>query len=347
MTLILSGTDGLSDVDGTAAAPAIRGTDANTGIFFPAADTIAFAEGGAEAMRIDSDGDLLVGGTSTTAKLAVKNNTNDGTSSSKQYAVFGVDTTYLNSDASAAFGSGLGEVQIQNGTSTRPAMLSLGGSLATGEPLGAINFFRSGNTATYRSRAQIASVVSSTGTANQHGGDLRFYTAADGGTNPTERARIESGGNINLNSVVYNNTTVNAANMFLNSGPTHQIYRSTSSIRYKTNVETIEDSYSAALLQCRPVWFRSLCGGDNKEHGYWGFIAEEVAAIDPRLVFWTTTETTQNENGESTTVDLETPIVEGVQYDRFVPHLLNLIKKQNETITALTTRITALEGAGA
>jgi hypothetical protein len=56
MSLILSGTDGLSDVDGTAATPAIRGTDANTGIFFPAADTIAFSEGGVEAMRIDSAG---------------------------------------------------------------------------------------------------------------------------------------------------------------------------------------------------------------------------------------------------------------------------------------------------
>jgi hypothetical protein len=54
MSLIISGTDGLSDVDGSAATPAIRGTDANTGIFFPAADTIAFAEGGVESMRIAS-----------------------------------------------------------------------------------------------------------------------------------------------------------------------------------------------------------------------------------------------------------------------------------------------------
>ena len=63
MSLILSGTDGLSDVDGTAATPAIRGTDANTGIFFPAADTIAFAEGGVEAMRINSSGNLQTIGT--------------------------------------------------------------------------------------------------------------------------------------------------------------------------------------------------------------------------------------------------------------------------------------------
>jgi hypothetical protein len=61
MSLILSGTDGLSDVDGSAATPAIRGTDANTGIFFPAADTIAFAEGGAEVARFNSSGQLGVG----------------------------------------------------------------------------------------------------------------------------------------------------------------------------------------------------------------------------------------------------------------------------------------------
>jgi hypothetical protein len=64
MSLILDGTNGLSDIDGSAATPAIRGTDANTGIFFPAADTIAFSEGGAEAARIDSSANLLVGATS-------------------------------------------------------------------------------------------------------------------------------------------------------------------------------------------------------------------------------------------------------------------------------------------
>jgi hypothetical protein len=47
---------------GTAAAPVItKNDDLNTGIFFPAADTIAFAEGGSEAARIDSEGRLLVG----------------------------------------------------------------------------------------------------------------------------------------------------------------------------------------------------------------------------------------------------------------------------------------------
>jgi hypothetical protein len=72
MSLILSGTDGLSDVDGTAATPAIRGTDANTGIFFPAADTIAFAEGGAEVARFDSAGNFGLGVTPSAWGSSVK-----------------------------------------------------------------------------------------------------------------------------------------------------------------------------------------------------------------------------------------------------------------------------------
>ena len=40
---------------GSASAPSIYPTgDTNTGIFFPAADTIAFSEGGSEAMRIET-----------------------------------------------------------------------------------------------------------------------------------------------------------------------------------------------------------------------------------------------------------------------------------------------------
>jgi hypothetical protein len=71
MSLILDGSNGLSDVDGSAATPAIRGTDTNTGIFFPAADTIAFSEGGTEAMRINGSGDVGIGITSPTQKLDV------------------------------------------------------------------------------------------------------------------------------------------------------------------------------------------------------------------------------------------------------------------------------------
>jgi hypothetical protein len=52
---------------GAVGTPSITTTgDTNTGIFFPAADTIAFAEGGAEAMRIDSSGNVGIGTSSPT-----------------------------------------------------------------------------------------------------------------------------------------------------------------------------------------------------------------------------------------------------------------------------------------
>jgi hypothetical protein len=51
---------------GTAAAPAITTSgDTNNGIFFPAADTIAFTNAGAESARIDSSGHVLINATST------------------------------------------------------------------------------------------------------------------------------------------------------------------------------------------------------------------------------------------------------------------------------------------
>jgi hypothetical protein len=63
MPIIINGTSGITDVDGTAAAPALTGTDTDTGIFFPAANTMAFSTAGTEDGRFDSVGNLLVGGT--------------------------------------------------------------------------------------------------------------------------------------------------------------------------------------------------------------------------------------------------------------------------------------------
>jgi hypothetical protein len=61
MTVTINGTTGIAGVDGSAGTPAIQGGDTNTGVFFPAADTIAFAEGGVEVARFDSSGNLGIG----------------------------------------------------------------------------------------------------------------------------------------------------------------------------------------------------------------------------------------------------------------------------------------------
>jgi hypothetical protein len=76
----LSSTDPLVFPAGTVSLPAITTTgDTNTGIFFPAADTIAFTEGGAEAMRIDSSGNVGIGETVPLGKLHVKSADSGGT----------------------------------------------------------------------------------------------------------------------------------------------------------------------------------------------------------------------------------------------------------------------------
>jgi len=60
---------------GAVGTPSITTTgDTNTGMFFPAADTIAFAEGGVEAMRINSSANLGIGTGSPTARLCISGN---------------------------------------------------------------------------------------------------------------------------------------------------------------------------------------------------------------------------------------------------------------------------------
>jgi hypothetical protein len=97
-----------------------------------------------------------------------------------------------------------------------------------------------------------------------------------------------------------------------------------SSVKYKTDVEDAELSYSEALVYgSRPVWYRSLSENDPSDYSYWGFIAEEVAEIDPRMVHW-------GDDGP-----------EGVQYDRYVVHLVSVIQKQQQRLDALEARLTA------
>lgn len=60
---------------GTVSAPAITTSgDTNTGIFFPAADSIAFTEGGTEVFRIESNGRMGIGQTSPASKLDLSGN---------------------------------------------------------------------------------------------------------------------------------------------------------------------------------------------------------------------------------------------------------------------------------
>jgi hypothetical protein len=71
MTVIINGTTGISGVDGSAGTPAVQGSDTNTGVFYPAADTVGVSTGGSERMRVDSSGNVGIGTTSPSYKLSV------------------------------------------------------------------------------------------------------------------------------------------------------------------------------------------------------------------------------------------------------------------------------------
>jgi hypothetical protein len=59
MPTIISGSTGISGTDGSAATPAVQGTDTNTGIYFPGNDRIGFAEGGVQVGEFDASGNFL------------------------------------------------------------------------------------------------------------------------------------------------------------------------------------------------------------------------------------------------------------------------------------------------
>lgn len=79
MPITINGSTGVAGVDGSAGTPAVQGGDTNTGMFFPAADTIAFAEGGVEVLRINSSAQVeFQAGTSSLPSITASGDLNAG-----------------------------------------------------------------------------------------------------------------------------------------------------------------------------------------------------------------------------------------------------------------------------
>ena len=162
--------------------------------------------------------------------------------------------------------------------------------------------------------------------------------------NSAYRLQISGGGKLRAPGC-YSLTTTGGGPLYVESDG--DLLRYTSSIKYKTDIETIENDIADKILNCRPVKYKSKCENDIKTEGsdksdwtWYGFIAEEVAEIEPRLVNWATKDL-DNSVGKSVERDPSDYEAEGVRYDNFVPLLVNLAKRQKEEIELLKARLDA------
>ena len=166
-------------------------------------------------------------------------------------------------------------------------------------------------------------------------------------------------------------TTASGANAFLNSADSNRLYRSTSSIVYKKDVENLDHALADNIHQFRPVWYRSNCAADCQDWSWFGLIAEEVAAIEPRLVHYGYQEDAYELVDITDTVELQPDdprreagqetkevtkqerrlkddaqqVPNGVAYDRLTVLLLDVVQRQEDRIKDLEARLSALETA--
>ena len=348
MSLILSGTDGLSDVDGTAATPAIRGTDANTGIFFPAADTIAFSEGGAEAMRIDSSGNVGIGTGSPTYKLDVQGGISSFTNSSAEAVRISKVSAIVNSNEASrnlvlystdSYAADLGPQMsfggATNGGTTPYAFATIAGRKeGTTSYAGYLQFSTTtGTSAVITERMRIDSsgnlLVGTTtnyGSArtsiNNSGTVLGLYCSGASGTTGMVIGKESNDASTSqvLMQFLYNNGSSGLGQINGNGG-SQAAFGSYSDIRLKENIIDLPSQLDN-IMALRPVEFDWKDGTGHQI----GFIAQEVNEVYPDVVGI-------GANEMLTLTDM----------NKNDARLIKCIQEQQALITALTARITALE----
>ena len=267
--------------DGTAAAPSITNDgDTNTGIFFPADDTIAFTEGGVESMRLDSSGNLGIGTSSPAFKLDVggQDGTNialrsTGTTSAKLRA-------YVNGAEAAVIGflNGGGQY-FEVAGSEQMRLTSTGLGIGTSSPSSFSGYTTvSVNNATNGGIYNI--LVNGTETARLQAFSGIFNVAAKGAatnltfeTNGTERARITSGGEV----YIAGTTDQGAYNLQVNGTGVWGAgaYVNGSDRNLKDNIQSL-DSCLDVVVAMRPVTFQYKPEHSKDQSVQPGFIAQEL-----------------------------------------------------------------------
>jgi Chaperone of endosialidase len=314
---------------GTSSAPAITTSgDTNTGIFFPAADTIAFTEGGTEAMRIDSSGNVGIGTSSPSGRLNIA-------------ATAATSTTGVNLTGST---TGYHRVLFSNTTGGGQIGVegSSGGTIATGTTAYATVVGDYANQPLqFIQNNSVRATINTSGQwlFNCTGQTVDAPNTAGGRINETngnEKVRVSADSQVAFQ--FYSPTggtggpvgtiTVNAASVS---------YNTSSDYRLKHDIQPMAGAL-AKVAALKPVTYKWNI--DNSESQ--GFIAHELQEVAPECV-----------SGEKDAVDAEgNPKYQGIDTSFLVATLAaalqeahGLIKDQATAITALTARVEALENS--
>ena len=224
--------------------------DPDTGMFRLAANTVSIATNGSEVIRFEGDQSIHYINFGSAAQPAFSWQQDNDTG------------MYRDSANSLAFAQAGAEVARFTATN-----LSLGGS-TTGSPLirhlaGAVgsptySFSGDSDSGLYRVSADVLGLVA--------GGNQQVRITA---TRP-----IGTPGDWPTSGSAANLLSIDEAGI-------HNIFRSTSAKKYKTDIKSLVTKARPEFLDVdlRPVSFKHKGDGDN----YLGFIADEVAEIDPRL----------------------------------------------------------------
>lgn len=287
---------------------------------FLVADGPAGSDTPRECMRITAAGNVGIGTTSPGGKLVVAgsgevvNGFANGGAGTTNYGVLGQAT----GAASNNTGVYVNSYNATNNFGVRIVNPSAGANnWAIYSDATAKSYF-AGNTGigvhpTYRFEVRGAGATSSTVSfyvSNSSAAAL-LYTRDDGGIN-TGTAAVSP----------YNNVTATAANMVV--GSDGFLYRSTSSLRYKTQINDATHGLNE-VLKLRSVTFKSQNDG-NQIFG--GLIAEEVDSAG-------LTEFVQYDNENRP---------DAIHYSNMVALLIKAIQEQQTQINELKNRLSILEG---
>jgi hypothetical protein len=308
---------------GAVGTPSITTTgDTNTGIFFPAADTIAFTDGGVESMRIDSSGNVGINTTAMSGKFNITDNTGGAGVATTVTLTNGVDANcYLSltgssaSDKRVVIGPSTGTAIAFQTNATERMRIDSSGDVS----IGATTVSSSARLNVYQADSA-QRVVHFENTRNVSGDEnLRLVLGSNCNNTSSYPLILTTGGAQKLE--MYGNG--NIANV-------NNSYGALSDIKLKENI--VDATPKLADLMQVKVRNYNLIGDTTKQIGV---VAQELETVFPALV-----DESPDRDGEGGNLST---VTKSVKYSVFVPMLIKAIQEQQALITALTARITALE----